>query len=93
MAAVKRDLPKALKDPESARFGSMSGSRGNDGTTYVCGYVNAKNSFGGYTGEQPFIGTLFEQSGITTFLTIDVGGDEIKRNVTRQFCQGYGVII
>lgn len=41
-----------LKDPESAKFGKFSIS--DDGTA-ACGSVNAKNAFGGYTGERFFM--------------------------------------
>ena len=43
---------QGLKDPESARFRDV---RRNTATGAVCGYVNAKNSYGGYVGETPFI--------------------------------------
>jgi hypothetical protein len=41
-----------LKDPESARFGDGVWWYENQttGVRYVCVYVNAKNSFGGYNG-------------------------------------------
>ena len=40
----------SLKDPESARFYDLKRfSNGN-----ACGYVNAKNSYGGYDGKKPF---------------------------------------
>lgn len=43
----------SLKDPDSAKLESSFHSSGeNDG--YVCGHVNAKNSYGGYTGKKPF---------------------------------------
>lgn len=50
----------ALKDPESARFRKFSMAEGKltDGSgrsnRVACGYVNAKNAFGGYVGEQPW---------------------------------------
>jgi hypothetical protein len=49
-AAVKA----RLKDPESARFGEQWVG-GKDGTVF-CGKVNAKNGFGGYTGEELYFG-------------------------------------
>lgn len=49
-AAVKA----RLKDPESARFGEQWVG-GKDGTVF-CGKVNAKNAFGGYTGEELYFG-------------------------------------
>jgi len=45
---IRRDL----RDPESARFRDV---RRNTEKGAVCGYVNAKNGYGGYVGEAPFI--------------------------------------
>ncbi|HCW3121839.1 TPA: hypothetical protein OXC77_004719 [Enterobacter roggenkampii] len=42
-----------LKDPESAKFESFFRDFGEN-TGYVCGYVNAKNSYGAYTGKKPY---------------------------------------
>jgi len=39
-----------LKDPDSARFYELH-STGNS----TCGFVNAKNSYGGFTGKKPFV--------------------------------------
>jgi hypothetical protein len=60
---AKKAVTAKLKDPRSADFGPMYRK-----TTYhrdtglrvdsVCGLVNAKNSFGGYTGMKPFYFTL-----------------------------------
>lgn len=55
---VRRSVLASLKDPESARFGSMAASKATDGTIFVCGFVNARNSFGGYTGMEPFAGRM-----------------------------------
>jgi len=41
-----------LKDPESARFSYV---RYQEGSHYICGYVNAKNSYGGYVGDRTFV--------------------------------------
>jgi hypothetical protein len=40
-----------LKDPDSAKFGEFKIVDGTDGK-YACQVVNAKNSMGGYTGDQ-----------------------------------------
>lgn len=48
--AVIETVKAQLKDPDSAQFkGVKETSPG-----YWCGWVNAKNGFGGYTGFQPF---------------------------------------
>jgi len=52
IAAVKKYVLSVLKDPESARFYNVQAFNDN---TIVCGYVNAKNSYGGYTGKQVFL--------------------------------------
>ncbi len=51
-------LRKILKDPNSAILGQIEAGPEESGTIYICGFVNAKNSFGGYTGDKPFIGML-----------------------------------
>lgn len=54
--ALHAAFRRALKDPESARFGGQVAGRDSKGAIWVCGTVNAKNSFGGYTGMKPYIG-------------------------------------
>jgi hypothetical protein len=52
---IENDLKVGLKDPESARFGTMNALDHKNGEIEICGWVNAKNGYGGYTGETPFI--------------------------------------
>lgn len=44
----------ALRDPESARFSEMEVVEYEPGSRAVCGEVNAKNAYGGYTGDKRF---------------------------------------
>jgi hypothetical protein len=44
-----------LKDPKSAEFGNIRFLKSDRGNYGVCGEVNAKNSFGGYTGRSGFV--------------------------------------
>jgi hypothetical protein len=53
-AEVQDQVRSLLKDPESARFESVS-VREIDGTRVACGLVNAKNALGGYAGSQSFM--------------------------------------
>ncbi|MCW1937507.1 hypothetical protein OMD46_16385 [Pseudomonas sp. MDMC_285] len=46
---AKAAIQASLKDPGSAKFGPASYKNGT-----VCGFVNAKNSFGAYSGEKAF---------------------------------------
>lgn len=56
--AAGQDAVRAkLKDPGSARFEGVFFNRGADGIPVVCGYVNSRNSFGGYSGAQRFVAT------------------------------------
>ncbi|MDZ5458019.1 hypothetical protein, partial [Azohydromonas lata] len=50
ISGVEEAIKDILKDPESARFYEVR--RFPNGN--ACGFVNAKNSFGGYVGKQPF---------------------------------------
>lgn len=52
---VKQKVLAVLKDPESARFGEIWALNGSNGGRGVCGFVNAKNSYGGYTGNKTFM--------------------------------------
>lgn len=49
-AEARAAVRARLKDPNSAQFGDAIVTE-----RAVCGSVNAKNGFGGYTGPQPFI--------------------------------------
>lgn len=89
-AQIETGTKQVLKDPESARFGTIAGARTPDGNISVCGMVNAKNSFGGYTGEQPFFGVL-HPTGYFEFRTM--GGSDGDRLGLRMVCQKSGVLI
>jgi hypothetical protein len=44
-----------LKDPDSAKFTDELIVQQDNGFYVMCGNVNAKNGFGGYTGKTPFV--------------------------------------
>jgi hypothetical protein len=54
IAAAKRALGNQLKDSESARYEDVVAVSTKDDGRVVCGWVNAKNSYGGYVGFLPF---------------------------------------
>jgi len=65
-AMARQAVLATLKDPDSAKFpGIMTRRSGMDsfGTPedIVCGTVNAKNSFGGYTGPRIFAFRMVKQ--------------------------------
>jgi hypothetical protein len=53
IAQARERVKEALKDPDSAKF--RTEFVGKDGA--VCGFVNAKNSYGGYGGFERYIVT------------------------------------
>lgn len=53
-AMGKRAVLASLKDPSSAQFGDSFG-RLKHGKRVACGYVNARNGFGGYAGSTPWV--------------------------------------
>lgn len=82
---IKNYMNAALKDPESARYtflptfkgysqdGSMSATNGGITFGYVAPVlVNAKNSYGGYTGNQRYVfmfsgGVIYDTTGNDAF--------------------------
>lgn len=51
---AKNSVRNELKDPYSAQFSGIKVKRNEQGG-FVCGMVNAKNSFGGYVGNELFM--------------------------------------
>lgn len=59
LSIAETELASSLKDPDSAKFKDTvyypdEKNGPNESNGYVCGMVNAKNSYGAYTGFQPF---------------------------------------
>jgi hypothetical protein len=89
--AIKAGVAKGMKDPESARFGEMAAARKSDGTITVCGYVNGKNSYGGYVGMSPFIGIYAREA--KAFGLVDIGSSSTDRTVVGKMCRDAGIPI
>lgn len=58
LSAAEINLKANLKDPESAKFRGLFVSKLDSGAYALCGKVNSKNSFGGYTGFVRFIASV-----------------------------------
>ena len=78
-----------LTDPDSAKFNSFFHKSG-DLYGYVCGDVNSKNTFGGYTGKKPYFvylevadGKVKNHGAVTIVNDNDPGGMEKYK----LFCQ------
>lgn len=55
---------KKLKDSESARFQSVNLKQSKtNGMWSMCGHVNAKNSYGAYSGFEPFFASVIQNEG------------------------------
>jgi membrane-associated protease RseP (regulator of RpoE activity) len=86
LQVVMKGVRERLKDPDSAKFGEIRASKQRE--TTVCGYVNAKNSFGGYVGKSRFIGLLYGGA----FVLVAIGSDEISGESTLEVCRSnYGI--
>lgn len=64
-AGAEARVKALLKDPESAKFGNVflvTGPPDSYGgrRLFTCGEVNAKNSYGGYSGSARFVATHFQ---------------------------------
>lgn len=80
---VESNVRARLKDPDSAKFSEVTF---NAAKGAGCGYVNAKNSMGGYTGTSHFVllkdGALhFAPSGDETEGTLDQRIDYLKKKI------------
>lgn len=60
-------------------------ARNNADDVTVCGFVNAKNSYGGYTDSQPFYGLLQERKGEPYLYTaIGIGSNDVELEAVKQ---------
>ena len=93
-AAILAELQKKLKDPESARLGDVYAGPKEATSVFVCGYVNAKNSYGGYVGMTPFNGllTLADDNTPRAFHVVGIGGDNKETAVVMVMCQNDGLL-
>lgn len=69
---AKDAIKGRLKDPESAQFMNVKVYR--SAVPAVCGEVNAKNGFGGYTGYKRFVSNT-----LTTVLEDDMAPGEMDK--------------
>lgn len=74
---AKEKVASQLKDPESARFREIW-ALSNGEWTRVCGYVNAKNSYGGYEGYKMFT--------IGANGSVDFEDDELMEKYGQDWC-------
>ncbi len=89
VAALQDGVRASLKDPTSAQFGQHKAGSNAKGGTIVCGWVNAKNSYGGYTGKQPYLALLLPDTG--KFYVQKIGGTEAEAYAVQSVCTRSGL--
>lgn len=76
LARARQHVTSRLKDPDSAQFQDVTYDASN---RVACGQVNAKNSFGGYTGFQQFWVQMPADKDAAVW--IDSGKDRVAREL------------
>lgn len=88
-AVIEAGVRSRLKDPDSAKFrGLVAGMPPDKSGIFVCGWVNAKNSFGGYTGDRPFGGVFLNPK---TYAVIGLGETSAQITAVLQVCDKHGL--
>ncbi len=86
-AAVSQSLSGILLDAESARWRWLSPTEGN--VILYCGFVNAKNSYGAYSGFRPFMVSLVRRTKTALAATIGNPGSD-DEEITIRMCASKG---
>lgn len=90
--AIMNGVRARLKDPASAIFGGVVAKKDASGFVYVCGSINAKNSYGGYTGDKPYSGMLAGEGQKAFFAVLGIGGLEYESSGIIQVCHEKGLL-
>jgi len=91
-AALLNDIriASSLKDPRSAQFERLQRAirpnRKGEPHEVVCGFVNAKNGFGAYTGFRPFVYLVADKK--LYFSSGDTVDNMIAKMMLDTFCTG-----
>jgi hypothetical protein len=88
LSKARTAVAHSLKDPPSARFDGVVKK-----AEAVCGFVNAKNSYGGYVGRTRFAyvtkgGEVFLEVPITMLSTANLGEYERADKALTTYCPG-----
>lgn len=85
LATVEKHVAHALKDPESARFSGAYVVVDSESDRLVrstaCGYVTAKNSFGGYVDPMRYTATVVTGSNILDVSNVQLEGADRRATV------------
>jgi hypothetical protein len=94
-AVLAKGFAAGLKDPDSAKFqwAKVPKTLPAEGSVDYCAMVNAKNSYGGYIGSQPFIGLIAVSKGKIISGAIGAVGDAtpMYRDILPKMCRDKGL--
>lgn len=94
-AILAKGFAAGLKDPDSAKFQwtRIPKALPVGGTLDYCGLVNAKNSYGGYIGAQPFLGIIQVTKGKIVAASIGAVGEStpMYRDIVPKMCRDKGL--
>ncbi|EMR4172050.1 hypothetical protein R2537_007081 [Pseudomonas aeruginosa] len=77
-ALVQKHVKAAVKDPASVQIRNLRTVKA-DAITHFCGEVNAKNSFGGYTGFRPLAGFMVLNGSSASYFSLsDIDNVELS---------------
>lgn len=88
--AVYDDVKRGLRDPMSARFSDVHAVKEPNQMIHVCGWVNAKNGFGGYAGPTPFYVAVIPTDPPRTLLGFLGWTERIAEDIAK-ICRNYSV--
>lgn len=87
VADAKRRLTRDFKDPGSAQFRNTYLTTDKGTAVALCGEVNAKNSFGAYTGFRPFY-VMDTGKSLTAGVMEDGAEDIVFNTIFKGACSG-----
>jgi hypothetical protein len=88
---IGEGIARGLKDPQSAQFRWLPFPESNEELISYCGMVNAKNSYGGYTGFKPFLaGILMKNGKIVGAVLIGADAGRYGEEATLSVCNDKG---
>ncbi len=98
-AMIEEAVREAMKDPESAVIGErmmIAGTLGDEPALEIwvaCGTVNAKNSYGGYTGRQGFIAAIMAAGDKKSARLMLTGGTAYEKERVEYLCGTSGIAL
>ncbi|QIO34648.1 hypothetical protein [Bradyrhizobium sp. 1(2017)] len=91
---LAKEFSKSLKDPDSAKFEWTKVPKNWSGKSILdyCATLNAKNSYGGYVGLQPFVGRITIAGGkISGGSITGLASNAGERQIVTEMCAKKGL--